>query len=334
MTLSSPRYTVTMPTTFGPRTLRRFTRPASPPRYVLTERDIRFLEALARYRDLSVDQISRLERCSVRAARARLFRLWADKVIDRPAQQGQILASHYHNGPAPLVYRLTRKGADVLAARGFPLDHRLDWTFRTGTTPALAHNAAVADVMIAFRLALAPLAHLGLVDHHDLIPDFPEATRLSRRPFALAVDVDGKRLTNVPDRVFAVAAGDERVNLALELDTGSEVLEPRRPTTKPSIQRKLTVYNQSFVQQVYGKLWNMQRLRVLFIVPSQCRLENMLELWRQVSERRGGAGMCLFTTHVELAANGPLAPIWSAHDGAKVSLLPASFLSPAIQEPR
>ncbi len=339
MTRTSPRYHIDMPTVVGPRTLKRLKRPTIVPAYQFTDGDEDLLKGLARHRLMSTEQAARSVGRSVRAVRARLYRMWADGLIERPEEQAPHRASFAYNGPPPLIYALARDGARLLQERGVPLDHRLDWTFRKGTTPALIHTLRVADVMLTVHQAVTAHGNLVLVDHHELLPDFPQKTRESKRPFSLAVSVTvgGKnlRLTNVPDRLFSVHGGNDRVNFALELDTGSETINPKGKLvtkTKATIRRKQTVYLHAFRQERFREQWAFQRLRVLFVVPSETRIKNMLVLQRELTDGRAN-NMFVYTTPERLATHGVFGPAWSTADDDNVSILPATFPASITTEP-
>jgi hypothetical protein len=323
-------------TTLGGRELKRLERPDKPARYRRTDRDFLALEALARFNRLTSKHIAQVCGGSPVVVGRRLNNLFRDGLVFRPTSQLAQLAANFHHGAAPLVYALTRKGARLLQERGFDLSGRLDWTFRPGTAPALAHTLAVADVMLALDLAIARLEGHALVDHHDLIPLFPEATRKRRRPFALTVSVSDRGrdvpITNVPDRLLSLMLPDRtRLNLALELDRGNESVHANRLVGKASIRKKLVGYYHGYLQNRFRETWGFERLRILFVTTSQTRLENMLAEQRVVTGGRA-AGLFLYSTPERLAQHGPLGPAWASATGDGHSLLPTTPLQTATKE--
>src|SRR5439155_24615642 len=117
--------------------------------------------------------------------RNRLRNLFAHGFLDRPAHQRAELASFLN---PPLVYGLGKHGARLLADLGTAIDHRLDWTTKNAraTSPFLAHTIEVAEVMMQFTSACRECAP-QVVDHHELLPLIPEATRNACDPFPLRV---------------------------------------------------------------------------------------------------------------------------------------------------
>jgi hypothetical protein len=310
----------------GPRALKRLTPPSDPTSYVITARDERILDGLARFRFMHTEQAAIWAGGSVRGVRTRLYHLWADGLVSRPLQQATHLQNFFHHGAIPLVYELGRKATKYLSDRGVPLTHRLDWSFRDGAAPEMPHALAVTDCMLAIHQAVAAVDGVGIVDHTELLPSFPEATQRSRRPFRIWADVtdrDGATTSRgtIPDRLFSLHFGEERVNFALEIDMASETLDPKKLGTKGTIRSKHAVYFNAFLQQRFATVWNFERLRVLFVVPSETRINNMIKV-QQVTTSGHAAGMFLYATPQRLAQHGILGPAWKSADADGVSILP------------
>src|SRR5262249_41219511 len=144
--------------------------------------------------------------------------------LDRPVNQRIYL--HDFANP-PLLYALGRKGAKLLAERGYPVDDKLDWTTKN-TRPVphtFAHTIDTAETMIGFELACRQSGGARLIDHHQLLPYLPDATRALPDPFSCKLSVPLKdlarylpkiarnfheplNLTVVPDRVFRLIYAD------------------------------------------------------------------------------------------------------------------------------
>ncbi len=339
MTAMTMRYTDPMPVpSLGARELKRLTRPATVPPYRIQERDERLLEGLARFRFMTTDQLARWAGGSVRGVKTRLYRLWADGLIERPQQQAVLLGSYFHHGDLPRIHALTRKGATFLKER-MPMAHRLDWSFRTGSTPNLLHTLETAGFMIDVHAAVAAHPGLAIDDHHDLIPWFPEATQNADRPFGLAVTVGlektgrhGTRveqvaLTNVPDRLFSLYRGDvQRFNFAVEWDRSSESHRASKLTTKSNTRRKQLVYAGAFDQDLYRAQWGFKQLRVLTITGSEARLANMIDCQNEIT---GGelTQMFLYATAARLKSHGVFGPAWRSAAGDGICLLPEAALA-------
>lgn len=121
--------------------LKRLSRPANPPPFRLTARDVAILSAVARFRFLSAPQIVRLIGGSEHALAVRLKHLFYHRLLDRPRHQHANLVFFFDEGNHPLVYGLGTKGAAVLFERGMAIDAKLDWTMknRRATAAFLAH---------------------------------------------------------------------------------------------------------------------------------------------------------------------------------------------------
>jgi hypothetical protein len=320
-----------MPTSALP--LKRLSRPAAPPGYRLMERDVTILQAAARFRFVSSDQVIRhLGDASQQVVLRRLRVLYCNRLLDRPVHQHAQLAAFFDYGNRPLVYALARRGAQILAELGMPIDHRLDWTTKNAraTSYFLAHTLEVADAMIAFDLASRD-GGPRLIDHHELLPFMPENTRASRDPFRCRITVSrrgiNERLTIgvVPDRLFSVAYTDNRRhNYALELDRATTDIHSKTLIGKSSFRRKLTGYFYVWQAHRHTETWGFQSFRVLTITPSDKRLENMLAVLREVTD--GAApGLFLFTTSERFATSGPFSG-WFNGAGEPTSLLPSGFV--------
>lgn len=310
--------------------MKRLTRPAEPPAFRLTERDVEILRRLAADRFNSSEQIAHAIGASHPKARYRLRLLWANGFIERPAQQHLFAASFYDEGNRPLIYALARKGARILAERRQVLDPRLAATLANNartTAPFLAHTLEVAEAMLGFRASGATTPRL--IDGAELIAYLPEATRASRDPFCLTVSFTHEArpvtLRLRPDRLFSLVMADgTRMNFALELDRSTEVITPRTKTlsAKSSIRKKLLGYFHAFAQRKHTTLWGFSSFRALFVTPSETRLTHILAAQRQITRDRL-AGLFLYTTPERLARHGALGPAWVSAKADGVCLLPS-----------
>jgi len=310
--------------------LKRLSRPDMPPSFRMTERDFDILSFVASVRCATSDQISRRVGGSPRGVRSRLKHLFRAGYLDRPKQQHAYLAAFFDEGNHPLVYALARKGARLLAERGAPVDHRLDWTTKNNraTAPFLAHTVDVAEAMLGFHFPTLDTVFFRLIDHADLVPLMPEETQTKRDPFKLSVTIEHNHkplhLAVVPDRLFSLAFADStRMNFALELDRGTMDINAKRIVGKSSFRKKLIGYYHAWQQKKHTQTWGFERLRVLTITPSEKRLANMLKAQREVT-KNAASGLFLYTTPERLAAHGPFASVWTTSKADGISLLPST----------
>ena len=309
--------------------LKRLTRPDHPPPFRVTERDVAVLRLVARFRFLSSEQIVRAIGGSPHNMLGRLKLLFWHRLLDRPQHQHVQLAAFFDEGNPALVYGLGLHGARLLAELGASVDGRLDWTTKNArvTTPFLAHTLEVAEVMLGIDAACRTEARVRLVDHHELLPLLPEATRTARDPFRCRVSVrePGVRepvvIGVVPDRLFSLAYPDAtRHNFAVELDRATMDVRAATLKGKSSFRRKLVGYAEAWRQRRHTKVWGFQSFRVLTVTPSATRIAHMQAAQHEVTD--GAApGLFLYATPGDLAAHGPLGPAWVSGSGERVALL-------------
>jgi hypothetical protein len=324
MTRVDPAYNDDM-LTVATRPLKRLTRPADPPGFLMTRRHVLIMEALAQYRNLDANQIARLVGGSPRGVGSNLRSLFWHGYVDRPQGQHVTLAAFFDEGNRPLVYALTRKGARFLTDRGHALEHRLDWTFRRVTPLFLAHTVEVAEVMMQFGFACRDCGNVRLIDHHELLPQMPESTRARRDPFKLLVTIHHDRkpldLAVVPDRLFTLlSAGSRPSSYALELDRGSMDINAKRLVGKSSFRRKQIGYFNARKQKKHTELWGFDSFRCLTVTTSDARIAKMIKAEREVTGD-SASGFFLYTTRERLAAHGPFAPVWISSKADGISLL-------------
>ena len=307
----------------------RLDRPADPRPFRVTPRDVLILRQVARFRFLTTTQIARLVPGSDQRIGRRIRLLFFHGFLDCPRVQRQQLAHVFEAGNFPLVYGLALKGAQLIAADVAWVNPGLDWSTnnRRATAPFLAHTIETADVMIGFDWHCGKSAALRLLDHHELLPLMPEANRLPRRhhnPFKLTptVSLPGERepvaIAVVPDRLFSLASTTQRSNYALELDRGEMDIESRKLIGKSSIRRKFIGYWHAWRQDLHTEQWGFKSFRVLFVTPTETRLQNMVTALNKVVP--GGSNLFLFTTPQRLATTGALGPVWTSGKGEVTAL--------------
>jgi len=301
-----------------------------PQSFRVTERVLAILVALAAHRFLSTDQIARLDGGSAAYVRHLLRLLHRHGLVDRPAGQAAYLSSFLHQGNVSLVYSITRKGMRLLAEHRAPVDPRLDWTTKntgTGSALFLAHALQVSELMLALRLAMPADNSLRLIDHNDLLPSFPDATRARKFPYSLVVsiqqDLKPMTLTVIPDRLCAIRGADGwGCYLALEIDRGTESLSARskKITAKATWRRKVAGYYAAFRQAKFAETWGFQGLRVLTITTSDARIDHMLALQRDITNDTA-AGLFLYSTWQRIAEHGVLGPACRSSSDDHISLV-------------
>jgi hypothetical protein len=213
-----------------------------------------------------------------------------------------------------------------------------NWTTKIKRRKAqhIVHAIDTAHVMRAFSTSIAN-RNWGLLDHQELIPTFPDATRVGckgKSPFSLRVELvqkgedEPRAVSVIPDRLFSPRPSpNSRLNFALELDEGGMPVFRWTNRNKQlvnldetSIVRKLLVYHTAWEQDLHVARWGFQQFRVLFVTPVRARIAEMLDGVDFVTNRKGSR-LFVFTDFATLLANDPFGPIWIDGKRETTSLL-------------
>lgn len=313
-------------TTAGAR-YSRYRRSGTPPNVQLTEDDIEILWQVFRNRVLDTRAIfTLLPTRSEQVIRRRLKLMFDAQFLDRLGQANTRL--HEKRGSFPEAYALAREGARVLRDR-FGADIPIErWTQKNRElrSRSIHHMLETSRFMVAMEAATRQVPDARLI-HFDQI--LAEQGRLpSSRP-------SGQRLTirtevrwhgyrevegTAPDQIFAVAVGGQRQYLFLEIDRGTETIEPnaRKLRSKSfwrdtSLLRKFIIYAQAFAARAHEEQFGIPVFRVLTVTTAPERVGIMREACARhlvEGEARAKPGLFLFTDWQSIAA----------HDGSLLDL--------------
>lgn len=292
------------------------------PPFQVGERERNILRALARYRFLSFPQIAALDGGSEQHLSRRIRLMLLHELIAEPATQTTALRLV----TLPRIFALSPAGAKLLSqSDGIVVERRTLMTANARATAELvAHTIGIADTMLRIA-AEAPAGGCTLLDHHDLLPLLPEATRGDRTPFALRLDSGRNDVPHAvyPDRVFALLAAGARYNFTLEHDTGTMPVRRKALVGTSSFAKKIYVYWHAWARDEHQRRWGFQRFRVLTVTPSTDRIGHIVEHVRLISGR-AKTGLFLFSTPELIGEHGALGPAWLDMTGARVALLAPS----------
>lgn len=283
----------------------------------LTERDIEIIRYVHSYRRLrSKDHILPLFGGSEHLLR-RLQHLSRHKYLFRFSRK----RAHHQD-----IYALGNKGARLLHDLDeIPLPKKLDLPGqnRRLLEKHIEHTLGIADVMIAIELACRSHPSLRFISQKEIIDAAPQQTRieahkLKGKPLLLETDVQYNRewvrgVRTEPDRLFGLhftdrAEGKNKRRFALELDRGTMTVIPaprderKKPLSKPSIIKKMSVYLHSWEgdryteTNLYEEHFGFRNLRTLFVVSGRYysgkeRVKNFIKANQIVTE---GLGSVLF----------------------------------------
>ena len=165
-------------------------------------RDFAMVRAIGDNRILNSHQVWQTVGGSKQNVLRRLEALFDHGFICRPRAQ---VAQLDRRGGQPMHYELRRAGARLLVEHDAGDMRRYQWATKGKTTRALyiEHTAETAATMLAFRRGVAA-AGLAIAEQHDLLPDLPEKTRQSKKPFRFSVNVKRAASQN-PMQSFLIA---------------------------------------------------------------------------------------------------------------------------------
>lgn len=310
---------------------RRFRRPETIPGVAATEDDVAILYHVWRHRVLDSKSLYRLfpDRSNQVISR-RLRKLWMGGFLDRPLSQNRRNA--VTAGSDYLVYAIAREGARLLRD-GYNAPIQVErWTQKNAELKpmSIAHHLATARFMVDFstRAQAVPNAMLRYAD--EIIAPAP-GSKPAGLSYTLRADVPwfipGKKPGNqakgqgtAPDQVFALDYNGERQVFFLEIDQGTETIEPgkrrlqtERFWTETSFLRKMLIYGAAFRSGQHTRQFGLPSFRVLTVTTNQRRVAEMQATYdRHLSkgDNKTQAGLFLFTDWETLSQSArPLADL-------------------------
>jgi hypothetical protein len=269
---------------------------------VLTERDGALLADLFLHRAMSRGQVEARHFGSVKRANARLRLLF---------DHGFVLRSYPGEAPygAQAVYSIAMKAAPLVADRlGMSADNVRQLTRKSPTPRFRDHALAVVD--FALRLD-AKARGSGL----ELVRWVPEI--LCRHEYEVRQAGGGpwRRQIFRPDGSFRLAQGERFRDAFLEMDLGH--------TGERQFQDKLAGFATFVDAGVYGDAYGGEEPALLVQTTGARRLAHLAAISRRFPRHR-----VLLATTAEIAAQGPLAPVWHTHDGKVTEIWPAQARGP------
>ena len=303
--------------------MKRLTRPANPRAFELTQRDIDILSFVARVDLATGDQIIRFTGGSEKNVATRIRLLFWHQFLNRPEHQRTHIAVFSDLGNTPLIYSIGPAGKQLLAQRG--ILHKRS----RGKFPLLSHTVATTEFILSCAVASRAEGVPRLIDHADLLPFMPEATRALEHPFRFRVthqqDFKPISLSVDPDRLISLEYADHhRYNFCIESDLGNETIASRhkgkiRLAAKSTFARKLAGYFHGWSADRHRVQWGWQGFRVLTITPSVPRIASMIDAQRQICDR--APSLFLYTTPARVAEHGAFAPIWISSERDGISII-------------
>ncbi len=328
-------------------------------RFALTARDLDIVEAVARHRFLTSDQIARL--FGGGRTKRRLTELFhAGGYLDRPIRQLDLKMRNgeLEPGGLPMVYALSEKGAKLLVGEGrLPREaERTKWSRDNAEAGRqfIAHTLGVADVRIAIEVACR--ARRDVILHHDrdLVLSIPRDFRkhpgapwsmtprvLMRETFidngqqvVKTTELDVPVLADAVFRLEQTATG-KRFHFFVEVDMGTMPIARWKRngtlnTAGTSILKKVLGYRQAFDSGLHKTLFGWTGFRVLVFTTTEARARHIIT----EAERAFGkdAAARIRTATLAAAKGDILAHAFFADRDSTETLLPQPEPSAATTE--
>lgn len=292
---------------------RLFARPEQPRELTITDRHIKLLRNLARFRLCSSDQLAALDGGSAQNVERALLALWENGYIERP--EAQATSRRADRGSRSLIYGLSRRGAGYLRRHGFdvsrPLLDGIDkergagWRF-------IEHSVGIAEFFVRLELATRTRAdHLRMLERAEILEDAP--VPIHRVKMAARIPLGGVHRTCsvVPDGFFGLRfmAEEEETYFMYEKDRGEMPVERFRNVYGTYVAKKLAVYLEASRQQVHVKQLGIPNFRVLVQTTSAERVDQMIEALASLTNGTG-SNLFLFIDDASLVTNDPLTAQW------------------------
>ena len=264
---------------------KKFERSKTPPKFRISEIDLKILRDLADYRVLDTRHILALHsEIYPRTIQRRLQLLFQAGFLERPVYDSQ------YKSPSYIVYTLGRKGAGFL----FPGQRITKWSQQELKPLFLKHSLMISDFRVILTLALKGKKESKLVNWRE-------------ENLTDSVYLEGERLPISPDAFFTIEDRDDLLHFFLEANRST--MESER------FLKKMRAYWQWWQEEGHKKKFNISVFRVLTITISEERKENLRKITKKADERERGSEMFLFACQKDYNLEEPesiLKPIWQS----------------------
>jgi hypothetical protein len=296
--------------TLAPKRQPRFKR-VTPPNFRFTDRDREMIRQVAKHRFLNSDHLFALtgDGHNRKKILARLYLLFHAGYLDRPTEQ----IKPYKSGSDPMVYALTNQGAKTIGWPG-----RFDWNRKNQNAKYqyLDHSLNIANFMVSLELALKA-SSIRLVEELEITAGLGQ-TEQAKFKLKTQIPMGSKRkitFSLIPDKLFALeypgASGSKQDYFLLEADQGTMKLK-RRNFYQTSIYKKMLGYWNAHQSGVFRKR-GLNNIRVLFITSSPERVNNMIQVGKEVDGRGKGTRLFYFALSSQFSPQAPknsLKSVW------------------------
>ncbi len=270
-------------------------------------------------------QLAALDGGSEQTVSRELLALWENQYVERLL--GQIDSRFLYKGSLPIVYGLSRKGAQLLRKYGHHVGRRVldgidkerdaGWRF-------IEHRVEISDFIVKLELAVRARADIGILQRSEIVEVSPKTTRDRRVRLSAKVRTDhGMRVLSVdPDELFGLRflATEEESYFALERDRGEMPVERYSRKDQTYFAKKMVIYYEANRAGEHLREFGIPNFRVATVTTTARRVEQMIEALKEMTGGRG-SNMFLFIDDASLAQNNPLEALWTTGKGERIRLL-------------
>lgn len=315
----------------------RFRRPETRRGVALTEDDISILWHVYRHRVIDSASLYQLfPNRSRQVISRRLRKLWEGEFLDRPLSQNR--KNSVRGGSDFLVYALAREGARLLRDEHDAPLAGARWTQKNVELKPMAiqHHLSITRFMVRCAGDVARRGDARLLYADELLP---VETRQQGRGLANTIRADvpwpvpGRQQGTAPDQIFGIDVAGERQVLFLEIDQGTETIEPNERRLKSprfwsdtSFLRKMLIYGAAFRSGAHKRQFGIPVFRVLTVTTNPGRVKVMQEAYQRhlsSGEHKTPPGFFLFTDwrSIEATSGGLLQQTFENGIGKQVRLV-------------
>lgn len=272
----------------------RFSRPEEARAIEVTEDDISLLWHIFRHRVIDSRSLYALfPSRSNQVISRRLRRLWENDFVDRPLAQNRAVL--HTKGSPNVVYAIAKEGARLLRDQFDAPILPARWKLKNKKLKPLSiqHHLSITRFMV--YMAVAAQEHVSAsIEYADtLLRDSKQTKRASAglnntlRTRVLWYGTSTEQGT-APDQIFAVTINGETQNIFLEIDEGTETVEPgaqklrtERFWRETSFLRKMAIYAAAFRLGAHKREFGLPVFRVLTVTTSTERITTMQEAYKK-----------------------------------------------------
>jgi hypothetical protein len=303
--------------------------------FKITKRDLEIIRFVYQHRFLTTDLITALIGGSRQGVSRRLNLLFHGGWLDRPRSQLLMPERLDNRCNHAMIYALGNRGAKHLSIElDLPLS-TVNWTAKNNELKNgffLEHTLMVARFMVLVRLACKLMNGVEFISQEEIINKRKVLIEANSKELGFQINLNRRKgqrkpfiISLVPDAAFGLRFLDRSKEKYFFFEADRATMPIRRASLlRSSFYKKMLGYHAVWEKRILGKTFHFRDVRVLTMTTSNERIENMIEVGREMDPRKKGLGMFLFTTQDLLSLEHPekvFQKIWLSGNGIKCSVL-------------